>query len=95
MTVYAVAQGRVDDQDAMNEYIALAVPTLEAHNVKVLAFDESPKFVEGAVDYPRTVILEFTDADAFYSWYESDEYQAARNHRLSAAVGTFILVNGM
>ena len=92
MTVFAIAQGRVTDAEAMNNYLALAGPTLEAHQVKLLALDENPENVEGEVEYPRTVILEFTNEAAFYRWYNSDEYQAARKHRLDATKGTFILV---
>ena len=95
MTVYAIAQGRIENRDAFNEYVALAVPTLEAHNVKVLALDEAPTMVEGETEFPRTVILEFENTDAFHRWYNSVEYQAARAHRLNVSVGTFILVNGV
>ncbi|MEC9375965.1 MAG: DUF1330 domain-containing protein [Pseudomonadota bacterium] len=95
MSVYAIAQGRVDDQKKFNQYIELAVPTLEKHKVKTIALDESPVLIEGNVDYPRTVILEFTDKAAFDKWYKSPEYQKAREHRVSAAFGTFILVNGI
>ena len=94
MSVYAIAQGRITDQEAFDNYVALARPTLEAHDVNVVAFDESPVAVEGDIDFPRTVILEFPDSDAFYRWYDSAEYQAARQHRLPASVGRFILVNG-
>lgn len=94
MSVYAIAQGRITDRKALNEYIAHAVPTLEAHAVKVLALDETPTMIEGEAEFPRTVILEFDNADAFHRWYNSPEYQAAREYRLAASVGTFILVNG-
>ncbi len=95
MTVYAIAQGRINDRDAFDDYVAHATPTLEAHSVKVLALDESPTMIEGEAEFPRTVILEFENADAFHRWYNSPEYQAAREHRLAASVGTFILVNGI
>jgi len=95
VSVYAIAQGRIDNRDTFNEYVALAVPTLEAHDVRVLALDEAPVMIEGDIDFPRTVILEFENADAFHRWYDSAEYRAAREHRLTAGVGRFILVNGV
>ena len=61
MTVYAIAQSQTTDQKALDAYVALAVPTLEAHNVKVLALDDSPTNIEGAIEHARTVILEFSD----------------------------------
>jgi uncharacterized protein (DUF1330 family) len=95
MTVYAISQSQTTDQEALDAYIALAVTTLEAHNVKVLALDDSPTNIEGAIERARTVILEFSDTAAFYAWYDSPEYQSAKKHRLNASIGTFILVEGI
>jgi uncharacterized protein (DUF1330 family) len=95
MTVYAIAQGKIEDQDKFNQYVAEATPTLIAHNAKLLALDEAPVFIEGSVDHPRTVILEFESESAFRRWYDSPEYTAARQHRLDAAKGTFILVKAL
>jgi uncharacterized protein (DUF1330 family) len=95
MKVYAIAQSRVTDPEQLNKYVAAASPTLAAHKIKILAYDEAPVVIEGVVDQPRTVILEFDSRQAFYDWYESPEYQAARELRLDAAVGHFILVQGV
>ena len=94
MTVYAIAQGRVDDREQFDRYIAASIPTLEAHHSVVLALDEKPDAVEGGVAYPRTVILQFASSQAFYAWYNSAEYTAARKLRETASTGTFILVQG-
>jgi uncharacterized protein (DUF1330 family) len=94
MKVYAIAQGRVDDREQFDRYIAASIPTLETHKAVVLALDEMPDVVEGDVSYPRTVILQFESADAFYGWYNSPEYTAARKLRETASTGTFILVQG-
>jgi uncharacterized protein (DUF1330 family) len=94
MTVYAIAQGRVEDREQFDQYIAASIPTLETHKAVVLALDEMPDVVEGDVSYPRTVILQFESADAFYAWYNSPEYTAARKLRETASTGTFILVQG-
>lgn len=95
MTVYAIAQGKIENRDKFNQYVAAASPTLVAHNAKLLALDEAPEVVEGQVDYPRTVILEFESESAFHNWYHSPEYTAARELRLDSALGTFILVKGL
>ena len=50
--------------------------------------------MEGEIEYPRTVIVQFDSAAAFYRWYDSPEYREARKLREHAAVGTFILVRG-
>jgi uncharacterized protein (DUF1330 family) len=95
MSVFAIAQSRIKDQAALDAYVALAVPTLHEHGVEVLVFDEAPKVVEGTIDRPRTVILKFDSEEAFYRWYDSPEYQAAKQLREGAADGTFILTNGL
>ncbi len=95
MTVYAIAQGKIEDRERFNQYSAEATPTLIAPDANVLALDESPVIVEGSVDYPRTVVIEFESETAFRRWYDSPEYTAAREHRLDAAKGTFILVKAL
>ena len=78
MPVYVVAQGRVENRDMLNEYTSKVVPTIQSGGGRILGFDESPEVVEGEVDYPRTVILEFPSHEAFSAWYNSDGYQAAK-----------------
>ncbi len=95
MTVYAIAQGKIKDREKFDQYMAEAILTLQAHNAKVLAVDETPIVIEGAVDYPRTVVIEFESEAAFRRWYDSPEYTAARQTRLDAAQGTFILVKAL
>jgi len=95
MSVYAIAQASVDDQETLDEYVAAAMPILRAHQVKILSFDEAPTMIEGSVEHPRTVILEFDSEQAFHDWYQSAEYQAARKLRENASRGTFILVKGL
>ena len=94
MTVYAIAQGRIDNREQFDAYLAAAGPTFAGHDVKILASDETPDVVEGEVPYPRTVIIQFNSAATFYRWYDSPEYQAARRLRETASAGTFILVQG-
>jgi len=95
MAVYAIAQSRITNPDQFSRYLEAAGPTLSAHGAKLLAIDEQAKAIEGATDYPRIVILEFESAEHFHRWYDSPEYVAARQHRLSAAEGTFILAQGI
>ena len=46
MSVYTIAQASVDDQETLDEYVAAAMPTLQAHQAKILAFDEFEKVQE-------------------------------------------------
>lgn len=94
MPVYVVAQGRIENREMLNEYVSKVVPTIQAGGGRILGFDESPEIVEGEVDHPRTVILEFPSRDAFRAWYDSDGYQAILPLRLESTPGTLIVVNG-
>ena len=95
MSVYVVAQGRIDDRERLTEYVGKALPTIQAGGGRVLAFDETPEVVEGEIAHPRTVILEFPSHEVFRAWYDSEGYQAILPLRLESAPGTLIVVNGL
>ena len=94
MTIYAIAQGRIDDREMFEEYGPLAVATLEDHNVKVIGFSEEATMIEGQTEFPRQIILEFESREQFDRWYYSPEYQAAKAIRVQCCDGMFSLVDG-
>ena len=55
----------------LDEYVAKALPTIQASGGRVLGFDESPEVVEGEIDHPRTVLLQFDSREQFREWYDS------------------------
>ncbi len=95
MPVYVVAQGRIENREMLNQYVAKVIPSIQAGGGRILGFDESPEIVEGEVEHPRTVILEFPSRDAFRAWYDSAEYQAILPLRLESTPGTLIVVDGL
>lgn len=95
MSVYVVAQGRIDDREMLGKYVAKVIPTIQSHGGRILGFDESPEVVEGEVAYPRTVILEFPDRETFRGWYDSAEYQEILPLRLDSTPGTLIVVDAL
>lgn len=94
MPVFVVAQGRIDDREMLDDYVAKALPTIEASPGRVVAYDETPEVVEGEVLHPRTVILEFPSREAFRAWYDSAPYQEILPLRLDSAPGTLVVVEG-
>lgn len=50
--------------------------------------------MEGTIDHPRTVVLEFPSREVFRTWYDSPEYQAILPLRLESAPGTLLLAEG-
>jgi len=95
MSVYVVAQGRIENREMLDQYVAKVIPTIQAGGGRILGFDESPEVVEGEIQTPRTVILEFPSRDAFRAWYDSTEYQAMLPLRLESTPGTLIVVDGL
>ncbi len=95
MAVYVVAQGRIENPEVLARYVERAIPTISAHGGRIVAFDETPEVIEGAVDLPRTVIVEFPTREACRAWYDSPEYQAILPMRLESAPGTLIVANGL
>lgn len=95
MSVYVIAQGRIENREMLDEYVSKVIPTIAAAGGRVLAFDETPHVVEGETEYPRTVILEFESHEAWKAWYESADYQAILPLRLDSTPGTLMVVKGV
>jgi len=94
MPVYAIAQGRTVNRAMHDDYVAKALPTLARYEVKILAGTETPEVIEGKVENPRFVLLEFSSRERFHAWYHSPEYQAILHLRLESVLGTFVLIDG-
>jgi uncharacterized protein (DUF1330 family) len=94
MPVYVIAQGRTVNRAMHDDYVAKALPTLERHGAKILAVTETPDVIEGKVENPRFVLLEFASRERFRTWYDSPEYQAILHLRLESVPGTFVVIEG-
>jgi uncharacterized protein (DUF1330 family) len=94
MSVYVIAHGKVEDRGLIDQYVAKVIPTLESHQGRIVAYDEAPEVVEGPIQHPRTVILEFSSLTAFRAWYDSPEYQEILPLRLKSTPGTLIVAKG-
>ena len=94
MSVYVVVQGKIENRALLAQYVAKAIPTIESHQGRVVAFDEEPEVVEGPIEHRRTVILEFPSMAAFRAWYDSPEYQEVLPLRLKSTPGTLIVAKG-
>src|SRR5437867_12819295 len=73
MSVYVIAQGKIENRGLIDQYVAKVIPTIESHQGRIVAFDEEPEVVEGPIEHSRTVILEFSSMTAFHAWYDPPE----------------------
>ena len=94
MSVYVIAQGKIENREMLDQYVAKVMPTIASHQGRIIAFDEQPEVIEGPIDHPRTVIIEFPSMTAFRAWYDSPEYQEILPLRLKSTPGTLIVAKG-
>ena len=94
MAVFVIVQGKVENQGLLDQYVAKAGASIKTHQGRTIAFDEEPVVVEGKIEHPRTVIVEFPSMTAFRAWYDSPEYQEVLPVRLKATRGTLIVAKG-
>jgi uncharacterized protein (DUF1330 family) len=95
MSVYVIAQSKIQNHALLDQYVAKVVPTIESNQGRVVAFDEKPEVIEGPIEHPRTVILEFPSMAAYHAWYDSPEYQEILPLRLNSTRGTLIVAKGV
>ena len=56
MSVYVIAQGKIENRGLLDQYVAEVMPTIESHHGRVVAFDEQPEVIEGPIK-PRVPLF--------------------------------------
>lgn len=95
MTAYVLVDVDVTDTERYDRYRPLAAASVEQYGGRYLVRGGTSEVLEGDRVPQRLVVLEFPDADAARAWYHSVEYGEAKDTRAGAAVGSFILVDGI
>ena len=93
MPVYFLARVRINDPEGYRRYMEEAARG--GLDGKLLGYDPEPLTVEGDGSFyagARAVLLEFESEQAFRSWYDSPDYQAAAKHRFEATDSDAILI---
>ena len=98
MNGYLIARFDMTDPDkapaAYKRYVETATPAYAERSARFLVRGGKAQLMEGEMR-ARNVVIEFpTLADA-YGCYQSETYQAAREHRLPVAEGEIVVVEGM
>ena len=93
---YVIVDMDVTDPDRYAaEYVPLSGPSVEAAGGRYIARGGATEVLEGDRQPHRTVLIEFDSVEAAKTWYESPAYRIARAAREGAAVGSFIVVEGV
>ena len=92
MSVYFIANIKMDDEKEYNKYIQKSSEVFNQYSGRYITVDDNPIILEGEWKYSRVVIIEFPCQEMFDAWYYSDAYQEILKHRLSGAKCDTILV---
>lgn len=95
MAAYLIAQVDVTDPQQYEQYKALSSQAIAAHGAEILARGGEVQVLEGDFRPGRVVVLKFPDLAAARTFYDSAEYQLARQARAGAAVMRMIAVQGI
>lgn len=95
MPAYVVANIRVHDPVAYEEYRKMVPGTVERFGGRYLARGGRSEVVEGGLEPGRMVIVEFPSYEAAQNWYSSSEYAAVKALRQGCADGELLFINGI
>ena len=94
MTVYAIAQLKMNDRAAYDRYQARFFEVFRRFNGRLLAADEHPLLLEGAWPFDKLVLMSFPDETAFNAFSSSPDYLEISRDRKAGAAATVLLVKG-
>jgi uncharacterized protein (DUF1330 family) len=95
MAGYVIAQIKVNDPEAYEEYKKQVGPTIEKFGGKFVIRGGEMEVLEGECPYPRVAVLEFPSVEVIREWYDSPEYAGPKAIRMATADTTFMIVEGI
>ena len=91
---YLIAHIRVHDKEKFAEFAAMAGPCIAQYGGRVLAKGPHADHREGDLR-GSVMLIEFDDMEAAKTFYESDEYTAAKAIRQMAAKTDLLMIDGI
>jgi len=96
VSVYALAQLRIHDQDSYGRYQGRFMQVLGKYGGRLLAADNAPRVLEGHWwDRNKVVLIEFESNSAFQTWATSPEYADISVDRKAGADAVVLLIKGL
>jgi uncharacterized protein (DUF1330 family) len=93
MSVYLVTQVKVLDPEKYKNYSQHGSSAAEQYGGRFLVEGGAPELIEGKWEYPRMAIVEFPDRESALAFYNSPEYQSAKEIRQTLADFNMVLVD--
>ena len=94
MKGYWIAHVTVTDPDPYKLYAEAAPVAFKKYNARILARGGRHQQLEGE-GKARNVVIEFNSFGDAVACYNSEEYQAARAHRVGAGLADIVIVEGV
>jgi uncharacterized protein (DUF1330 family) len=95
MPAYVIVETDVHDAEQYERYKAASPGAIAAGGGRFVVRGGELAVLEGDWQPKRLVVLEFEDLDAAKRWYESPEYQDAKQLREGAATLRVVAVEGL
>ncbi len=95
MSAYVIVDITVNDSVRYEEYKKLAASTVAAYGGKYIVRGSPVHVLEGDWLPKRFVILEFKSVEQAKKWWESPEYNDAKEIRHETAITNMIVVEGL
>ena len=95
MPAYIIVETDITDPDQYEQYKAASPGAIEAGGGRFLVRGGELAVLEGDWNPSRVVLLEFPDLDTAKAFYESQQYQAAKELREGAATLKMVAVQGV
>ncbi len=95
MAAYLIANVRVTDPDAYEEYRTRVPAVIAAYGGRYLVRGGAVQHLEGDADPQRVVVLEFPDMAQLRAFYESPEYRPLIAIRQQTSRSSLFAVEGL
>jgi uncharacterized protein (DUF1330 family) len=95
MPAYIIARVQVTDWERYREYTKLTPGAIAQFGGRFIVRGGQTVTLEGPPETGRVVVIEFPAFEQAKAFYDSAEYGRARKLREGAAIGQFILVDGL
>jgi uncharacterized protein (DUF1330 family) len=95
MAAFLIARVNILDMNKYKQYLNVSPKIIEKYGGKYIARAGETVTLEGPEETRRVVIIEFPSLQRAKEFYNSIEYQEAKNLRNDAAIGELLVVDGI
>ena len=95
MPAYIIVNVEVTNPDAYQEYVAKVGPSIQTYGGRYLVRGGKTEILEGTCVPRRVVVVEFADSAKARSWWNSQEYAAAKSIRHANAKTDMFIAEGI